>query len=299
VTGTHGGAIAQRNIEGTILRCSVTGRISGADGASGLVGVLEDGDLIQCECDVVVDGDGKNGGMVGESLGGVLLQCRSHAVVRGFGAVGGLIGISDGSAIIESSASGTVAGFDGVGGLIGDAERTTVLRCAADCDVTAELSAGGLVGRGGPHRGRMLADSYARGSVTGYTIGGLVGTGYELRIANCYAACEMLAVDTEDGPARAGGALGRVQQGPVMSGCFWDTELSGLDAPLGDRSPFYNAFDLGTGLTTEQMQDETVFEQAGWYLGYIWAVPEADWPVLRWELEEPQMATPRAGRSCQ
>ena len=292
VTGSPCGAIAGRNIEGTILRCSVIGVVSGIDDVGGMVGLLSGGSLVQCECDVQVSGDGRVGGMVGAGTGGVMLQCRSQAVVTGGAAVGGLMGDSTASQVFESRADGTVTGVDGVAGLVGDTEGTTLLRCAANVEVTAKMSAGGLVGRGWFSHGCLIADSYARGSVTGAIAGGLVGAGYDPRIANCYGACGVLAVDSEERPARAGGILGTVQQGPVVSACFWDAERSGLDAALGDPSPFYRAFELGTGLTTEQMQDQAAFEQAGWHLDYVWMVPDADYPMLRWESDGPQSAAP-------
>lgn len=292
VTGSPGGAIAGRNLEGTILRCSVTGIVSGIDDVGGMVGLLSGGSLVQCECDVQVSGDGRVGGMVGAGTGAVMLHCGSQAVVTGGAAVGGLMGDSHGSQVFESRADGTATGFDGVGGLIGDTEGTTLLRCAANGEVTAELSAGGLVGRGRFSHGCLIADSYAQGSVTGAVAGGLVGAGYDPRIMNCYGACAVLAVDSEHRTARAGGILGTVQQGPMLSACFWDAERSGLDAALGDPSPFYRAFELGTGLTTQQMQDPATFEQAGWDLDYVWTVPEADYPMLRWEPDRPRSTAP-------
>jgi hypothetical protein len=44
--------------------------------------------------------------------------------------------------------------------------------------------------------------------------------------------------------------------------------------------------DCGTGLTTEQMQQQDTFKRAGWDFGYTWAMPEGGYPVLRWELAE-------------
>ena len=68
-----------------------------------------------------------------------------------------------------------------------------------------------------------------------------------------------------------------------MAGCFWDTKLSGVQVGIGTGpNPGY----YGTGLTTDQMQQLETFRQAGWDLGYTWAMSEGSYPVLRWELTE-------------
>lgn len=293
VSGSPCGAIAGLNHRGMILRCSVTGQALGAEDIGGIVGSLWDGSVVACESDVQVSGDRAVGGMVGGGPGGMLLRCESRATVTGDSDVGGLVGSSRDGEIVESRASGTVIGTNNVGGLAGKTKRSVVLRCGADCEVTAEGTAGGLIGDGWSGR-HLMADSYARGSVAGSLIGGLLGKGPDLRVMNCYAACEMIALGSIEKPAVAGGLFGEIwmHRGPVALVCFWDVELSTVDSAVGDWATGEARPDLGTGLTTEQMQDEATFDQAGWDLDYVWAVPDGNYPVLRWELNEVQATAP-------
>jgi len=49
--------------------------------------------------------------------------------------------------------------------------------------------------------------------------------------------------------------------------------------------------ELGTGLTTDQMQDQEVFQNAGWDFNQLWMICEGDYPRLQWEAvdcNEPQ-----------
>jgi hypothetical protein len=41
--------------------------------------------------------------------------------------------------------------------------------------------------------------------------------------------------------------------------------------------------ELGTGLTTAQMQAPEVFQNAGWDFDTIWTICEGDYPMPKWE----------------
>ncbi len=70
VSGSPCGAIAGLNERsGTILRCSVTGQVSGIMDVGGLAGSNWDGSLVECEAQVQVSGDENVGGMVGGGPG--------------------------------------------------------------------------------------------------------------------------------------------------------------------------------------------------------------------------------------
>jgi len=285
INGSPCGALAGLNERGLILRCSVTGRISGAEETGGIVGVNWDGILMDCRADVQVTGTKNVGGMVGGGPGGTLIRCELRGDIRGDSAVGGLVGELRQGQIVDSRAAGTVAGTNYVGGLVGDmAMAASILRSTADCDVTAEQTAGGLAGNAAlfaPH-GQLVADCYARGSVAGSVAGGLIGNASDVRIVNCYAACEMIpmAPKTADTPAALGGLFGKADDRwpPLVTGCFWDVELSNVHVGTGSGPG-----DYGAGLTTQQMQQGDIFQQANWDFGSTWAIPENDYPVLQWE----------------
>ena len=286
ISGSPCGALAGLNERGLILRCSVTGRISGAEETGGLVGVNWDGSLMDCRADVQVTGTKNVGGMVGGGPGGTLIRCELRGDIHGDSAVGGLVGELRQGQIVDSRAAGTVAGTDYVGGLVGDmAMAASILRSTADCDVTAEQTAGGLAGNAAlfaPH-GQLVADCYARGSVAGSITGGLIGNASDVRIVNCYAACEMIPAASPaatSSTTAVGGLWGNADahSPPLVTGCFWDVELSNVHVGAGSGPGHY-----GTGLTTQQMQQRDAFQQAKWDLGYTWAMPENDYPVLQWE----------------
>ena len=262
ISGAPCGALVGMGVGGTILRCSVTGKVTGSNYLGGLVGGAFSITLLQCESRADVSGD-------------------TSSVAGGL--AGSIFGMS--SQVIECRATGTVVGGTLAGGLIGSSERAVMLRCAAVCQVTADEIAGGLIGHG-PYDG-SVADCYARGSATGVVVGGLIGNlenggVYNSRILNSYAACDMLAPSDSAKSVVGSGLFGKKQwswQPSIVIGCFWDKELPKVPL-VADLSPA----NYGTGLTTRQMQQQETFKQAGWDLGYTWAMLEDGYPALRWEL---------------
>ncbi|HNS22880.1 MAG TPA: hypothetical protein PKH24_20445 [Sedimentisphaerales bacterium] len=278
------GAIAGCCLGGSILRCSATGQVSGTTGAGGIVGHLSRGILMDCRTDVYVRGTTLVGGLFGSSWRGTVSRCEAQAEVRGDHRVGGLGGDLSQGCIVESRAGGVVVGRDYVGGLVGHvyAWSQVILRCAATCEVVAEQTAGGLVGNALLSSGGLLADCYARGSVTGSPAGGLAGAIVGTSVLNSYAACEMIPATTSDGTAPVvGGLFGQASPSldAPMDGCFWDSQLSVVSVGAGSDST-----SCGIGLTTEQMQQQATFEQAGWDFDSIWAMTEGEYPALQWEL---------------
>jgi len=284
VSGSPCGAIAGLNLHGMILRCSVTGQVSGAEDVGGLVGSSWDASLVDCVAQVQVIGEDSVGGMVGGGPGGTLIRCEVQAEVSGHRYVGGLVGGGgpEGS-IFECCATGTVTGSSYVGGLIG-ASGMIIWRSSANCEVTAEQTAGGLAGSAHWSSGLSIADCYAQGSVTGSIVGGLVGESRHTQVMNCYAACELFALETEDRGPFIGGLFGYTSiphWGPLTVACFWDTESSGIAVSTGS-----DPLELGTGLTTEQMRNEDAFRSAGWDFSHVWMICEGDYPRLQWEVED-------------
>jgi hypothetical protein len=255
ISGSPCGAIAGIN-EGMILRCSVTGQLSGPEDAGGLVGSGSlESSLVECQAQVQVTGGENIGGMIGRNAG-TLIRCEAQAEVNGQKNVGGLVGVNSRGRIIECRTTGIVTGDDVVGGLIGESRKTFVLRSSAICDVIAEKIAGGLTGQATWFfLSYLFADCYFQGSIAGTTIGGLVGEAGDIRVLNCYAACEFFPPGTEGEDPVIGGLFGEIfipDLAPVTENCFWDTQFSGIAASTGS-----NPLELGTGLNTEQMLDNT------------------------------------------
>ncbi len=282
VSGSPCGAIAGLN-QGMILRCSVTGQVSGSEDVGGLAGSNWDGSLVECEAQVQVTGEENIGGMVGGGPGGTLMRCAAQADVNGQRNVGGLVGEGGNTGhIIECRTTGTVIGSNNVGGLIGNSDRTVIWWSSANCEVTAEETAGGLAGRAVWSSGPVLVNCYAQGSIAGSIVGGLVGEAHDNQIINCYAACEIIPLETEGKDPVVGGLFGETRTpnwAPKTVSCFWDAELSGVAASTGS-----DPLELGTGLTTEQMRNEEIFLNAGWDFSHTWTMD--DYPILRWESQE-------------
>lgn len=110
IVGSPCGAIAGLNHGGMILRCHVTGQVTGAGGVGGLVGTNWDASIIECQADVRIIGEDCVGGMAGGGPGGTFIDCAVRAEVNGDRYVGGLVGRSHDGQILECRASGTVVG---------------------------------------------------------------------------------------------------------------------------------------------------------------------------------------------
>ncbi len=284
VIGSPCGAIAGLNHGGMILRCHVSGMVLGIEEVGGLAGSHWDASIIDCRAQVRVVGKESVGGVVGGGPGGTLIGCDVQAEVSGERRVGGLVGQSHQGQILECHASANVTGVDMVGGLIGSSDETMIWSASADCNVTARRVAGGLTGRAvWGISGALIADCYARGSVTGSIIGGLAGEADQNQFLNCYAACKMFPAEIEGEKLLVGGLFGDARTpnwAPMTVACFWDTELSGVTTGASTRT---RDLDLGTGLTTEQMKARAVFENAGWDFDYTWTIREGQYPTLQWE----------------
>jgi len=264
VSGAPCGALIGHTVSGAmILRCSVTGKVTGSNYVGGLVGTVLDATIMACESRADVAGDANSvvGGLAG-SLS--IYTCR----------------------VIECRADGMVTGGQAAGGLIGSSSwHAMIVRCAAVGPVAAAGAAGGLIGR--VFSSSSVIDCYARGSVAGSVAGGLIGdggAGFRTYILNSYAAGETFGVADGKTPPIVGGLLGkRNWMYPVylIDGCFWDAQRSQVPVATGSTLA-----DFGMGLTTKQMQQRTTFEQAGWDFGYTWAMPEGDYPVLQWEMTQ-------------
>lgn len=284
VSGSPCGAIAGLNSRGMILRCQVTGSISGADDVGGIVGSNWNAGLMDCRAQVQVTGHRSVGGLVGGGPGGSLMNCRVQAEVVGDHQVGGLVGRQGHGSVFESLATGSVIGNRDVGGLIGiTTAEALVVKCSANCEVIAEHNAGGLIGNANWPTGPLVANSYARGSVAGAVVGGLAAEARHNQFLNCYAACKIIPLQVEGERMLVGGLFGDAsmpRRAPITVACFWDAELSAVAVSAGS-SPL----NLGAGLTTSQMLDGSELRDAGWDFDRTWTICEGEYPTLQWQTE--------------
>jgi hypothetical protein len=247
-----------------------------------LIGYLRDGTITGCASEGgSITGYERVGGLVGLMGAGTIVNCRGAANVTGLNSVGGLVGQNsyDGT-ITNCSATGSATGFAGVGGLAGYNSSGTIIQCFASGDVTGDVHTGGLVGYnygdGGEVHGN-IANCYARGGVWGGdNTGGLVGSNSGGVITNCYGAGAVgMTISVQD---FVGGLVGLNLNG-LYTKCFWDETVNfGLDGIGNGTDP--NVI----GESTENMQTESTFIDAGWDFEDIWIIlAEANYPEFIWQ----------------
>jgi hypothetical protein len=218
---------------------------------SGLVGYNR-GTITNCYCTGSVTGYQLVGGLVGFN-GGSISNCYAISNVSGSSYnTGGLVGnnLSDGT-ISDCYATGEVSGDWYNGGLVGT-NNGMVLNCYATAKVLGVNDTAVLVGHN--CHGTVL-NCYATGEASGdYYTGGLVGHNCFGTISKCYSTADV------NGNYYTGGLVGG--SGGTVSDSFWDIQSGGPDNGIG------------IPLTTEQMQTESTFTDAGWDFIDIWNIGE-------------------------
>ena len=257
---------------GTISDCFAEGNISGSGVyIGGLAGCNGSGVMTGCYSSGVVFGMGLSvGGLVGTNTG-MMSNCNSSASVSGSNNhIGGLAGTNSEGTITKCHATGSVSGYGGLGGLVGNnMDGGTISECYATASVTGSNGvAGGLVGI--MQWDGTIANCYATGSVSGgaQKNGGLIGIIHIGMVTYCYSTGRV-----EGNSSLIGGLVGDNETGHITNS-FWDIETSGQTSSDG-----------GTGKTTNEMQTESTFTDAGWDLTTpIWKMCGGPYyPRLWWE----------------
>ena len=198
--------------------------------------------------------------------------------VSGLYAVGAIAGASSGN-INKCFSDTNVFGHGSVGGMIGRIDGGYTDECYSMCNVDAvelveypsgllspitDISAGGFVGN---VYGGNIEDCYSCSIVTSEDYGG--GFANYIKYANsinkCYVTGNISAV--HEG--------GFVRSSPTYEcNCYWDTIISGITESA-----------IGTGKTTEEMQTESTFTDAGWdFSTPVWKICEGtNYPKLAWQ----------------
>lgn len=191
---------------------------------------------------LTIDRSGNYVGLFGYSNGIIENVGLTDIDVTGGGEyIGGLIGYNDGE-VSKSYATGDVSdngdGSTVVGGLIGQNRQSDVTESYAKVTVSGN-NVGGLIG----YSNGQVSKSYATGDVNGrYSgIGGLVGSnGSGGDVTESYATGTVSGLS-----ANVGGLVGKNRAGGGVTESYWDTETSGQ-----------NDSDGGEGLETDKMQGD-------------------------------------------
>ncbi len=189
--------------------------------------------------------------------------------------IGGLAGYMGGD-VNDSNATGDInvyaRGFNvgGLGGRIdyGSFSNTyssgDIYVGGSDDEAEPTVNIGGFAGRAASDDNLILSNIYASGNVIapdGELVGGLIGS-FSGELHDSYSS------GIVKGAIDVGGLLGYAH-GEVANS-FWDIETSGQETSAG-----------GTGLSTEEMQNQYTFESAGWDFTTIWEMEAGSYPVLQ------------------
>jgi len=169
--------------------------------------------------------------------------------IKGGAGVGALVGMAKYSSINGCASTGKVVGNSYIGGLIGYSFGTDTEKSSSTCNVSGyEQETGGLIGR---FFGNSVTNSYSIGDVNGNMSGGFIGFFQDGTAKNCFSS----------GKADKGGFVGSHPTIINITGCFWNTETSGIDSS-----------DFGLGKSTSEMRSITTFTDAGWDFSVIWDI---------------------------
>lgn len=179
---------------------------------------------------------------------------------------------------------------DGIGGLVGRAQTSalsTIVRCSTDITITITEAEANFWGAGGflGNLSANITDCYSKGRFVGSSpdptqpssssrVGGFLGRCLDNTvITNCYSATFVdYGPDTDMGFA---GGVVLSGNSPIMTSCYWDTQVSG----------HATSKESAVGKTTAQMFKEATY--TGWDFDStngVWMINEGnDYPRHRWE----------------
>jgi hypothetical protein len=136
-----------------------------------------------------------------------------------------------------------------------------------------------------------VINCYNTGAVSGdFRVGGLVGSNFGGNVTHCYSTGTV----SDRNPWSGGALVGENDKGD-LTGCFWDTQTSGLTRMCGWQANNASGCDNSYGKTTAEMQIAGTFLEAGWdFVGEtengtedIWRILESqDYPKLWWEADD-------------
>lgn len=274
----------------TVLRCSATGSVSGADMLGGLIGqfiastVMDSSASGNVTAPEGVDGYREwVGGLVGYSRWGTLLDSWASGTVSGYEGIGGLLGQADETTLVSGcSGLGEVSGALCVGGLVGLVLDSDVEQSHATGNVFGRDSVGGLLGATGS---ADITQSYALGNISGdRSVGGLVGSTYQVNISQSYA------LGNVTGSLEVGALVGYayLYTSPHVYSSF--AREQGTLALVGhvqtEGPPTEPSVDSAL-LPAAAFGDQTVFSGVGWDFERTWTMSTAQSrPLLLWQVQD-------------
>ena len=249
------GILIGRNVNGSIINCQVTGKVTGTNNVGGIVGSSTDGTIKQC---LVIDGNINTSG-ASASLGGVagsasstIEQCLASGVLTATGAtsqVGGIVGtLNAGGSVSDCKSSVELHSPYAAAGIV-SYNYGTVSHCFAD--------------------GNIFSNNYGAG-VVGYN------DGADATVSNCVAANNKIDVTYESEQVQQGGGYGqRILGGLKNNAPAPETEdnyaLKTMQVSVNNVAQrVYDDIMNGTGKTLTQLKTQSVYSELGWDFANTW-----------------------------
>jgi hypothetical protein len=200
----------------------------------------------------------------------MLVDCN----IEGYAYIGILAGETYMSNLTNVYCQGQVTGTSSeIGGLTGFANQTNLNNCYTNVTVSGDNSIGGLAGF-------TMNSEYNRCSSTGSVIavtscaGGIYGADIASDFFNCHSACSVVAPRSAGGFAGSGrySIYGNCYSSGSVSGDINVGGFQGYDGVAYVTASFWCTETSGqatsgcsiVGLTTQEMQTESTFTEAGW-----------------------------------
>ena len=231
---TYTGAVAGMN-NGTIENCSVNGTVeSSSNNAGGITG-YNNGIITGCSASGSVSANTQAGGIAGYFVTGSITDCHSSATVEGNYSVGGVAGYMDSNTTLTAcsstgSVTATGSGEAGAGGVVGHITKdAAVTACYATGNVTATQgnNAGGVAGFS---VGIITACYHATGTVSGSTIGGVLGLNQTGPVASGTVTACYWQNDQAQGIGEDQTSKGEATK--VEGSTTWETAMNAMNAAL-------------------------------------------------------------------
>jgi hypothetical protein len=254
---------------------------------------------------ITVEGAGSTAVLAGRNNGTVNEVFLSNSsIVSSKNIVGSLVGVNSGT-IYDCRVSGVTVATDSVvaGGFVGYNLEGEISRSSSDAVVSSYMHAGGFVGY--VNKGSISeCASSGEVSVLDWAAGGFAGFSLYPSIMNCYSTATVTGLS--DTTSDVAGLIGRINSGGVVQNCYAAAPISGgADSTKGGLygriagstysvSSYWDkelstvtTSSMGEGFETAKMKQQSTY--LDWDFTSIWTVGSEGYPVLQWQLEDPQV----------
>lgn len=318
--GNYTGIIIGRNMNGTLLNCTVKGDVEGTLNVGGVIGGSEQNTLnnLTFEGNVTSATDNAHiGGAIGFDKASTITSVHAYSTLNATGEqakVGGVVGSIEESTLTKSHAQchihvtganamvGGVAGYSAaqialsystgevsaegadsyVGGVVGYA-KDAINNCYSAAKLTGTLYTGGICA----YSFSTINNCYARGDISGVRYGGgLVAQldGASATITNSVAANNVLSLsDQSSWGSRAVGGFKNGAAEPDNTNYALNTMQVSLNNVPQKKTD--NAVE-GIAKTIEVLQQAQTYMDLGWNFEKDWGIDEGQmYPYLLWEVD--------------